>query len=175
MSINITYRKLTRVTDEELELFNKWDNDPELVPYIRYSPDREAFEKKRVFTHADIEKRLKKLHLYMVCLDEKPVGFFDFTIDPDMLHRKVPRTGWPAVVIGEKSARGKGIGVKVLDFLEIEMKKLGVKRVELGVFEYNERAIRLYEKCGYREFARIPDFTYYDGKMYADIRMEKYF
>ena len=35
-------------------------------------------------------------------------------------------------------------------------------------------AIQLYQKLGYREFARISNFTYWDGKMWQDIRMEKY-
>ena len=46
--------------------------------------------------------------------------------------------------------------------------------MELGVFEFNTRALKLYQKLGYTEIARIDAFTYWEGKMWQDIRMEKY-
>jgi len=54
-----------------------------------------------------------------------------------------------------------------------EIRLHGLKRIELGVFEFNENARRLYQKLGYKEIGRIPDFTYWNGKMWPDIRMEK--
>ena len=33
---------------------------------------------------------------------------------------------------------------------------------------------KLYQKAGYQEICRIPDFTFWQGKMWQDIRMEKY-
>jgi hypothetical protein len=48
-----------------------------------------------------------------------------------------------------------------------------IGRLELGVFEFNHAARRLYEKLGYKEIGREYDFTYYDGRMWPDIRMEK--
>jgi RimJ/RimL family protein N-acetyltransferase len=46
-------------------------------------------------------------------------------------------------------------------------------RAELGVFEFNERAQALYRRLGHREFNRIPNFTFWNGKMWTDIRMGK--
>jgi RimJ/RimL family protein N-acetyltransferase len=46
--------------------------------------------------------------------------------------------------------------------------------MELGVFEFNTHAIKLYEKTGFQEIGRIPDFTFWQGRMWQDIRMEKY-
>jgi len=45
----------------------------------------------------------------------------------------------------------------------------GLKRIELGVFEFNTNAINLYQKLGYKDIARINNFT-----CGQDIRMEKY-
>ena len=61
-----------------------------------------------------------------------------------------------------------------MEYLEEQIKLHRLKRIELGVFEFNKPAIRLYEKAGYKEFARIENFTYWQGKMWQDIRMEKY-
>ena len=61
-----------------------------------------------------------------------------------------------------------------MQYLENEIKSQGLKRIELGVFEFNTNAIKLYQKLGYKEIARIADFTYWQEKMWQDIRMEKY-
>jgi RimJ/RimL family protein N-acetyltransferase len=46
--------------------------------------------------------------------------------------------------------------------------------MELGVFEFNAVAIKLYKKLGFLEITRINDFTFWMGRMWQDIRMEKY-
>ena len=61
-----------------------------------------------------------------------------------------------------------------MQYLEGEIRAQGLKRIELGVFEFNTNAIKLYRKLGYQEFARIANFTYWDRRMWQDIRMEKY-
>jgi len=61
-----------------------------------------------------------------------------------------------------------------MGYLEEEIKAQGLKRIELGVFEFNTNAIKLYRKMGFEEIGRIDDFTYWDGRMWGDIRMEKY-
>ncbi len=58
-------------------------------------------------------------------------------------------------------------------YIETEIRLHGLGRIELGVFEFNENARQLYEKVGYKEIGRIEDFTYWNGKMWQDIRMEK--
>ena len=50
------------------------------------------------------------------------------------------------------------------------LKRMGI---ELGVFEFNIRARRFYEKIGYNQIACLKDFTYYNGKWWADYRYEK--
>jgi len=59
-------------------------------------------------------------------------------------------------------------------YLEEQIRDNGLHRIELGVFEFNLPAIKLYQKMGYQEISRIDDFTYWQGKMCQDIRMEKY-
>ena len=61
-----------------------------------------------------------------------------------------------------------------MEYLEAQVRDQGLKRIELGVFEFNSPAIGLYKKMGYKEIGRIKDFTFYQGEMWADIRMEKY-
>ena len=61
-----------------------------------------------------------------------------------------------------------------LKYLEEEIKKQALKRIELGVFECNKNAHKLYQKLGYQEIGKNKQFTFYQDKMWDDIRMEKY-
>ena len=84
-----------------------------------------------------------------------------FQVDPKQIYRKTPGSAWIGINIGEASARGKGIGTQAMQFLEKEITEMGLKRIELGVFEFDQNAINLYKKMGYKEIGRIDKFTYY--------------
>ena len=98
----------------------------------------------------------------------------NFQTDFIHLYKHEPDTAWLGMGIGEASARNKSVGTQALAYLEEQIKQQGLKRIELGVFEFNEPALKLYQKRGYQEIGRIKDFTYWQGKMWTDIRMEKY-
>jgi RimJ/RimL family protein N-acetyltransferase len=172
--MDIKFKKLIEPTDEIAEYFSRWENDPALIPFIRPNRDQQALEATEILTSKELEKRLEHNHVYLIYLDSRLIGEMDFQIDPKHLLRKEAVTAWIGIIIGEETARGKGIGKIALDYLESEIKQQGLKRIELGVFEFNTNAIKLYQKAGYREIGRIADFTYWQGRMWQDIRMEKY-
>ncbi|MBT3713208.1 MAG: GNAT family N-acetyltransferase [Anaerolineae bacterium] len=172
--MKITFKKLSIPTPEIVSTLNKWGNDPALIPVIRPNFSKEAFERRDEITEEALLKRLKYTQIYLVYLDEKLVGEISFQVTPKQLYLRISGSAWIGINIGEASARGKGVGVKAMQYLEDEIRAKGIKRIELGVFEYNAPAIRLYKKMGYEEIGRIPEFTYWDGKMWTDIRMEKW-
>jgi RimJ/RimL family protein N-acetyltransferase len=60
------------------------------------------------------------------------------------------RDAWVAIGIGEASEWSKGYGTgAMLQALRYAFLELNLHRVSLGVFEYNRRAIRSYEKAGF--------------------------
>jgi len=172
--MEVTFRKLMEPDTDILEHLNKWENDPALIPLIRPNPDKEALEMREVVSAQDLEERLVHSHTFLIYQDGQLVGEMDYQIDPKHVFKKQAGTAWIGIILGEESARGKGIGKQALDYLEVEIKKQGLKRIELGVFEFNTSAIKLYQKAGYQEIGRIPDFTYWNDRMWQDIRMEKY-
>jgi RimJ/RimL family protein N-acetyltransferase len=172
--MDITFKRLIEPDTKVLEYLNKWENDPTLIPLIRPNRDEEALEMREVLTVQDLEERLVHNHTFLIYLGDQLIGEMDYQIDPKHLFKKETGTAWIGIIIGEEIARGKGIGHQALQYLEEEIRKQGLRRIELGVFEFNTNAIKLYQKAGYQEIARIPDFTYWDGKMWQDIRMEKY-
>ena len=54
------------------------------------------------------------------------------------------------VLIGEKSNRGKGIGLQLInELVKYSFKKLDVREVELNVYDWNIAGIKCYEKAGF--------------------------
>lgn len=172
--MDIEFRELTDPTQEIAQSFEKWENDPTLVHLIRPNQDHEALETREAVTANDLIERLKHHHFYLIYLAGQLIGEMDYQVDPRHLYRKESGTAWIGIVIGEEAGRGRGIGPLAMQYLEDQIRAQGLKRIELGVFEFNTNAIKLYQKLGYQEFARIENFTYWDGRMWQDIRMEKY-
>ena len=173
-SVDIKFIKLTEPTAEIAEYLNRWENDPALIPLIRPNKDQEGLEKRGIVTVEGLEQRLEHDHVYLIYLQDQLIGEMDYKIDPRYLYKKEMKTAWIGITIGEETGRGKGIGYTAIQYLEEQIKLQGLKRIELGVFEFNTNAIKLYQKLGYKEIGRINDFTYWQDKMWQDIRMEKY-
>ncbi|MCR8847486.1 GNAT family N-acetyltransferase [Rossellomorea sp. SC111] len=171
--MNLQFTRLDQPDVEIANTLNKWDNHPDLIPYIRPNQSREDLQKQWNITVEELNQRMDSHHIYLIYFEGKLVGEMNFMVDPGHLYKKVRGTAWIGITIGDPVARGKGIGYKALRYLEMEIKKQGLTRIELGVFEFNSQAYKLYRQMGYQEIARIPDFTYWNDKMWSDIRMEK--
>lgn len=169
----IRYDKLSEPTPEIAATMARWENDVELVPFIRHCLSQEDLHRKVIVTVDSIRERLRTHESYLIYSEGQLVGEISYQIDPPICLRKVSGTAWIGINIGEKSARHKGIGHDAMRYIETEIRLHGLGRIELGVFEFNENARHLYEKVGYKEIGRIEDFTYWNGKMWQDIRMEK--
>ncbi|MFH1741617.1 MAG: UDP-4-amino-4,6-dideoxy-N-acetyl-beta-L-altrosamine N-acetyltransferase [bacterium] len=67
------------------------------------------------------------------------------------------------------SAQGKGYGRDAFHTLmRFAFEEMNMHRVYLYVFAFNERAIGLYEKLGFREEGRLRDSVFQEGR-YQDI------
>ena len=69
--------------------------------------------------------------------------------------------------IGEEKHRGCGYGKEALKLtLEFGFEELNFHRIHLTVLEYNEPAIKLYEKLGFKREGVYREFIHRDGKRY---------
>ena len=68
-----------------------------------------------------------------------------------------------------KAYWGRGIGTAIMQTLVDEVKNTSAEQLELEVVAANERAIRLYERFGFVEFARHPRKLKYRDGTYADM------
>jgi len=87
-----------------------------------------------------------------VNLDELP----DLLRPLEELEQKVPGTFYINILATYPEFRGLGLGTKLLEAAPALASSAGCSELSLEVFEQNEGAVRLYERHGYREFARLP-------------------
>jgi RimJ/RimL family protein N-acetyltransferase len=170
----IQFAPLVEPTREIAEAFSRWENDPALIPLSRPNRTQEDLDKRQAVTPEDMIQRLNHQHIYLIYLEAQLIGEMSYQVDPQHLFKKEPGTAWIGITIGEADGRGKGIGYQSLLYLEQQIIAHGLRRIELGVFEFNTPALSLYRKLGYREIGRIKDFTYWRDQMWQDIRMEKH-
>jgi len=77
------------------------------------------------------------------------VGFVMFHVETGVYEQDVTR-GIVGNVFVVESARGQGIGTKLMDYAEKRLREEGVDVVGLSVLAANENARRLYAERGYR-------------------------
>lgn len=74
--------------------------------------------------------------------------------------------------IGGQANRGKGYGTEaLLLMLEYAFGTLHLHRVELGVFSFNDRAIHVYEKIGFKREGVQRDVLYLNHQYHDSIMM----
>lgn len=77
----------------------------------------------------------------------------------------VERKAELGILIGEKRYWRRGYGQGALEaILHLAFNKMNLHRVYLRVFENNPTAIRLYERCGFRQEGRLREDHYYAGQ-----------
>ncbi|MGG3889972.1 GNAT family N-acetyltransferase [Metabacillus fastidiosus] len=77
-----------------------------------------------------------------------------------------------AVGIFDSSVWGKGLGTEITQLiLHYAFKELNLHRVDLRVLEYNKRAIKCYEKCGFIKEGVEREGTLIEGKYETDVFM----
>ena len=76
------------------------------------------------------------------------------------------------ITIGETDAWGQGYGTEATQLmLDHAFGTLGLHRIALFVFEFNERAIRTYKRCGFVVEGRSRESIFRDGQWWDEIAM----
>ena len=80
--------------------------------------------------------------------------------------------GWVGIGIGERAYWGNGYGTEAMRLLlRFAFDELNLQRVSLGVYAYNPRAIRSYEKAGFRREGVIRSDCRRDGQRWDSLFM----
>lgn len=158
---------LRRPHPADLASVVRWYRDREIARLTRYQA--------RPMAEAEVERffqmRMLAPDALAYCIVEPPewrlIGFTTFSsLDGDngsvLFH----------ITIGERDAWGRGLGTEATELmLEHAFERLGMHRVGLSVFSYNLRAIRAYEKAGFRIEGRQREAILRDGRYWDEIQM----
>lgn len=82
------------------------------------------------------------------------------------------RNAWVAIAIGDMQYRGKGYGTEAMELLlKFAFLGLNMHRVSLTVFDFNKRAIRSYEKAGFRYEGTLREMIYKEDQRWDVLAM----
>ena len=128
--------------------FHKWDRDSEYMRLLDSDPPVMWSEKKiKQWIEKDMEKeQLSEFFFPIRTIHEDQligfVGLFSISWSSG--------DAWAGIGIGERDYWGNGYGTDAMRLiLRYAFTELNLYRVTLGVFEYNHRARRSYEKTGF--------------------------
>jgi RimJ/RimL family protein N-acetyltransferase len=79
------------------------------------------------------------------------------------------RVGRIGIVIGSIEHMGYGYGTEAMKLLiAFAFHEMNLNRLELEVYDFNERAYRCYLSCGFKEEGRLRERQYKNGR-YSDV------
>jgi RimJ/RimL family protein N-acetyltransferase len=173
---NLFRGKLVRLSAEEPDTFadacTRWGNDSEYLRLLDNDPARMWSSKKRKdWLEKDLEKEYE---------DPAPFWWGIRTLSEDRLIGFVGlwEILWNqgntsvGIGIGERDCWGKGYGADAMRLaVGFAFRELNLRRVTLEVFGYNPRAIRSYEKVGFKEEGRQREYLHRDGQRYDLVHM----
>lgn len=163
---------LSPLDANDYEKFTEWVNDTEVSQYLLLTGNVLTMDNEKHFLSNEAANEVR---MAIVDKDTKNV------IGICGLHRIDPinRSALFGIFLGDKNYHNKGIGTEATKLmLDFGFSILNLHSVYLEVFAYNKRAIRCYEKCGFKQMGVRRQFHYYAGSyhdaLYFDILASEY-
>ena len=166
--------ELVRFTLEEPEARAKaevrWQRDTELNRLADSDPSQLSSEKKiKEWFEKQSEDGFKPdRYSFSVrtLKEDRHIGFLGLWVD--LIHSEA----WVGLGIGEREFWSKGYGSDMMKLCQTYVfAELGLQRLSLGLHEYNPRALRSYEKCGFRLEGRTRQDLMREGRRYDSLWM----
>lgn len=160
----IYFRPLTRA---DAAAFVPWANDPEVTRTLAIGARATDVRAEEVF----IEKTNASAHdvLFGIVVRETDQLIGSTGLDQIDFQNQNAIFG---MMIGEKRAWGKGYGTEVTALvMQYAFGELHLNRVQLQVFEYNLRAMRVCEKVGFRREGVLRQEHVYDSRFWDTVVM----
>jgi RimJ/RimL family protein N-acetyltransferase len=155
--------RLTAFNQDDLPAVTRWYQNADFIRHLEATPVRPK-------TEDVLKKWLEEgqtnpndfLFALRPLTGSDPIGFVKLD---DVLWNQ--QTGWLAVGIGDPANQGKGFGYEAMQLiLTFAFQELNLRRVQLTVFSYNQRAVTMYEKLGFKREGIFREFLHRDGQFY---------
>lgn len=160
--------RLRKMTEQDAQAYHSWRNDTRVMettnPHMDvYAPeDTDAFVRSVILGSSS-----SKSYIIGDADTETPIGIMSL-ISIDYKNRNAELI----IDIGEPDYWGKGYGQEALQILlHYAFNELNLHRLSLRVFDFNERAIRLYSKIGFKQEGVMKEALFRNGAWHDIIHM----
>jgi RimJ/RimL family protein N-acetyltransferase len=170
---DVRFRPVER---EDLKFLHEWENDFELIMFSRSRPLNFVSMPQLEKQYEESLKNEKEQRFIMELAESKEaIGI-----------ARIERHEWGNVkaadvgtYIGKKELWGKGFGKQItVALLEMCFNQLGLERCEAWSVEYNVRAHKSLESCGFKKVGVVRQATFVNGRkwdgFHFDILREEY-
>lgn len=155
--------RLTALDKRDIPAIARWYED---AGYLRLQESKIALPLSRGQVAADLERLDEATDKIVLAIRTVAgerligtVGFFEI--------EWANQAAWLSLGLGDRADWGKGYGSEALALgLRYAFDELNFHRLTLTVFDYNERAIALYEKAGFQREGTFREFGRRDGRRY---------
>ncbi len=158
---------LRRHSRENYGLYADWYGDPEiwrLTSWAAAPLNRSAVE--RLFEDRELSNLDDSFAIH-VKGEETPIGVISL-----MNISEANSSAELSVIVGDPEDRHHGYGAEAIQLLlGYAFRELGLNRVSLSVFDFNEDAYATYKKLGFREEGRLRRAVKRDGAFHDAILM----
>lgn len=159
--------KLRKLSVGDYSTYHDWRNDIEVMQSTSPQLDIYTLEETEQFISMIASQSNAKGYMIEYKETKKTVGIVSL-INIDYKNRSAECI----IDIGSKDMWGKGIGTDAMSLiLEFAFSELNLHRVYLQVFDFNKRAINLYEKIGFTHDGKFREALYRTGKWHDIVIM----
>ena len=168
-------------TEADLGIFLQWMTDPRTMKY--WDGMTEIFDAERVLRHYR-EHMEEGVTPCLVELAGEAIGYLQFCEIPDAAANDLPEEEYARFVgadekvygidlfIGVPELRSKGIGTRLLKMTcKMLFEECGADHITIDPKSHNARAIRCYEKVGFKHYFVAPRRELQDGVYYDNCIM----
>jgi RimJ/RimL family protein N-acetyltransferase len=162
--------KLRPIEREDLRVLHEWENDFELIMYSRSKPINFVNMAQLEKQYEEWVKNERELHFIVELVDSKEaIGI-----------ARLERGDWGNVrsagvgtYIGKKESRRKGLGKCItVALLEIAFNQLNMERCEAWSADYNNRAHKALEACGFKKAGVVRHAAFVNGRMWDGVHFD---
>ncbi|KAJ49882.1 RimJ/RimL family protein N-acetyltransferase [Clostridium tetanomorphum] len=155
--------KITALREEDIDTVTKWYEDTKFLRVFDFNPASPLCrEKIKEWLLGEVNNP----NNYFFVVRENSDG-------PMLGYVEIERISWNngvggiAIGIGDLKQCGKGYGTEALNLvMDFAFRELNLHRLQLITISYNERAINLYEKLGFKREGVYREAVFRDGKRY---------
>ncbi len=157
---------LSPINPDDYEIYTKWMNDPNVTKYLSNHNSFVCLASEKSF----LEKACNEEFILAIVKSDDDTLIGNIGLE-DINYKN--GTGTLGIFLGEEESRGKGYGSEAIKLLtNFAFQELHLHNINLDVHDDNERAIKTYQKCGFKEYGRRHESIFQGGKYKDLIQME---